>query len=317
MTPNQDLQKDMPVTDTAMALDGLAPFLKESKPAIQNTSLPTAINRALMTDISFAREIAEAAGVNLAEHAGIVNEARTDAARGTLFGASYCMLDGRYRSMDEALAKLAPEGVLELAAGHSPRGIATAGTYSLYVETDLADLVAQKREIVEALKPDRDPSQHIIRPLNALHGSDLIAAGALFEEKNISNIALTHEGLFFYLTRDEQKVMRDNVAAFLKQFSPNGAWVSPDFVYDARLDEETTVMRATYERSAGRPWTTFSTDDEIREFMRDGGLKVEFLGNDHLVGMLESARRSGATNPDHVSRWLRECRVAVVRLVGP
>jgi O-methyltransferase involved in polyketide biosynthesis len=285
-------------------------------PSIQNTSLPTAINRALMTDLPFAREIAEAAGENLAAYAAVVQEARELAAQGTLFGASYCMLDGRYRSMDEALLKLAPEGVLELAAGHSPRGLSSAHQRLLYVETDLAELLAQKREIVEALKPDRDLSCHVLRPLNALNRSEMFLAGALFEDRSISNLAVMHEGLFFYLNRSEQIIMRDNVAAFLKQFSPRGYWASPDFVYDARLDDETIAMRESFERAAGRRWTTFTSDDEIRDFMREGGLKVEFLPNHHLAGTLESERRTGVRNREHVTKWLRECRVAVVTLEG-
>src|SRR5579863_9870452 len=61
------------------------------------------------------------------------------------------VFEARFLAVSQAIAEKGATQVLELAAGLSPRGMDLARQGMMYVETDLAESMTRKREVVTAL----------------------------------------------------------------------------------------------------------------------------------------------------------------------
>ena len=284
--------------------------------AISNTAAPTNVNRALCTEIPYAKEILrELEGSSATDtYAPHLEKLKQDVSQGSLCAAGYIILEARYLSLNDALKSFNPSGVLELGAGFLPRGLISSSEYSLYLETDVGPIISRKLPVVDTLHPNRNQNIHKLLELDMLNKNDMDRAGAIFKNAGINNLAVIHEGVFYYFDRDEQKQARDNIALFLERFSPSGTWITPDFPYSFDLDSECLAVRGEYERSAGKPWSTFTTDEDISAFLKEGGLNVELLDNSYLLGATSTERILGITNQDHVRKWLKQVRAAIVTL---
>lgn len=108
------------------------------------TALIPAFSRGEYTSIPYAKEMLaflRSRGATLSEGPWSDEAARAFAP----------VFDARFRAVSRLVAEKGATQVLELAAGLSPRGMELASQGTVYVETDLPESTARKREIVTAV----------------------------------------------------------------------------------------------------------------------------------------------------------------------
>jgi O-methyltransferase involved in polyketide biosynthesis len=140
------------------------------------------------------------------------------------------MLLARHRAIDRLLEQEIAAGrvgqVIEIAAGLSGRSCRFARRFSdvRYVETDLPDMAARKRRLLDAAGL-RGPN-HEVRTVDALaHAgpTSLDAVAAVLDASR--GLAIISEGLLSYLRRDDVLALWRRVAATLRRF-PHGIYLS-------------------------------------------------------------------------------------------
>ena len=234
--------------------------------------------------------------------------------------AKFSILEGRYLSTNTAISQLGyGVPILELASGLSTRGLHIGGESSVYLETDLEEILNQKKQITENIRSKegrKNPPNHIFRPLNALDYDSLQSMGKLIQKVDpTSPIAIIHEGLFMYFDSTEQEHLRDNIYKFLSEFSPTGAWITPDFSYRDTNNPSKIIeaIKRRVTKKTGREMNLFSTDLECQDFLDRGGLKISYLPNDNVVKYL-SCIKKGKISINHVLKEAQNYKVAYITL---
>ena len=215
--------------------------------------------------------------------------------------AKASILEGRYLSTNDAINRLGPCNVLELACGVSPRGLqftvpGSPRDQALYAETDLFKMLETKKEIVASIRKQEGEEvspNHYFMQMNALHRWQMKPVGELLSEKGHDNpVAIVHEGLLMYLNSCERARLRDNIASFLREYSPNGAWITTDMAPRSAFRKNILlqIISDKIAKKTGRKFSGFKSDEEALDFVSEGGLKGEFLPNDHLLDRLSCSK---------------------------
>ena len=132
----------------------------------------------------------------------------------------------RYWSIDQLLQQAGNKNMLELSSGYSFRGLALcakdAGIH--YIDTDLPDVVATKRDLMAQLQLGNDlQSPFELLPLNAL---DEPAFRRVVEKFGAGPLGIVNEGLLMYLNLEEKRRLCRTIHAVLKQ--RGGCWITAD-----------------------------------------------------------------------------------------
>jgi O-methyltransferase involved in polyketide biosynthesis len=140
------------------------------------------------------------------------------------------MLVARHRALDGLLEREIATGhigqVVEMAAGLSGRGWRFARRFPdlRYVETDLPDMAAYKRRVLDGAGL-RGPN-HDVRPLDALASDGPTSLAAVAAQLDPARgLAIVTEGLLSYLARDAVLALWRRVATTLGRF-PHGCYLS-------------------------------------------------------------------------------------------
>src|SRR5258708_14995427 len=122
------------------------------------------------TDIPYCRQIAEmcdAEEVSRTFNAGFIANHRA-------------YIELRFKSLNAFIHHLGFRQVLEFAGGVAPRGLILSEDPSmLIVETDLPELLQEKRVIVKALVPLSERTNYHLHPANVLHTEEVCKAAGL------------------------------------------------------------------------------------------------------------------------------------------
>lgn len=130
----------------------------------------------------------------------------------------------RARSIDEALRMRNATRVLELAAGLSMRGLATAEQDGMvYVDTDLPEMAATKAALITQLHPATLGGELRVQALDAL---DATAFRAMVGTIPSGMLAIVHEGLLMYLSDEEKARLASHVRTALLE--RGGWWMTAD-----------------------------------------------------------------------------------------
>lgn len=188
----------------------------------------------------------------------------------------------RYKSIREAIRESGATQVLELASGLSLRGLAmTRDPAITYVESDLGELNEEKRSLVAELRREYElPSHgnlHLVTA-NAVERSQIRAAAEPFRHGR--PIAVVHEGLLQYLSRDEMQAVALNIRELLAEFG--GLWITPDFSLKEdveRVPEQQRRFRAVVARATERPMynNAFVDNEHLLAFFEGLGLDARVL----------------------------------------
>lgn len=290
---------------------------------ISQTAILCADARALCTDMPFVKEVFEEVSENSeGRMSGLMSHWMRKVFLRVPFlkskVAKVSLLEGRYYANNEAIARFFDDDtpILEIAAGLSPRALHLSGTRT-YLETDLQDLIDQKARISGAVlkRLGRQASTTLNRlALNALDYDQLRAAAqSIRAVEPTKPFVVLHEGLTMYFDDGEQAQFRDNMRKLLKEENPNGAWITTDF---SLRDSNKSVLRhmmSKLEKNTGRSFNYFESDAEVSAFLKHGGLKVQFIANEHIARSLSCIRKIGLAEKD-VLAHAHEYRAAIITL---
>lgn len=150
----------------------------------------------------------------------------------------------RYWSIDQLLRTTSNTHILELSSGFSFRGIdlcnRNAGIH--YIDTDLPELVATKRQMIDQLQLDKNlQGMFDLLPLNAM---DETAFHNTVQRFGAGPLNIINEGLLMYLNAEEKKRLCRTIHDILHEYG--GYWITAD-VYVKRSSE----MRAELPQSKG------------------------------------------------------------------
>jgi hypothetical protein len=188
----------------------------------------------------------------------------------------------RYKSIRATLRNLGATQVLELASGLSLRGLSMTQERAItYVESDLADLTAEKVLLVDALRRQyvlADHGNHHLVSANALNLNELQSATQSFRRDQ--PVAVVHEGLLQYLSPTEMATVARNIRALLDEFG--GVWITPDFSFRQTVQDVTEQQkrfRRVVAAATDRAMYNNAFDDEaqLRTFLGGLGLRARVL----------------------------------------
>ena len=171
------------------------------------------------TNIPFAREVAE-----LLEYP---NKYIPDfKKRDYTFWASTIGLENRYWSIDQLLNDLAIKNILELSSGYSFRSLEYTQQKAVhYIDTDLPDVIATKKEFMNSLKKDKLNTKGKLEllPLNALDKNNFLEIIGHFPQ---GEVAIVNEGLLTYLVKQEKEKLCSIIHDILME--RGGYWITAD-----------------------------------------------------------------------------------------
>ena len=229
------------------------------------TALIPAFARGYYTSIPWAKEMLEflrSRGAALSDGPWSEDTARAYAP----------VFESRFLAVTRAIAERGATQVLELAAGLSPRGMDLAGQGIVYVETDLEESMARKREIVSAILGSVPENLHLC-VANAIDRSQLVECCSHFATGR--PVAVTTEGLLRYLTFEEKAMVARNVHAILERYG--GWWITPDVHLRRLTRQQTEEYRKQERETLGRSLDAnyFEDLDHALRFFEGLGFAVE------------------------------------------
>ena len=197
----------------------------------------------------------------------------------------------RFKSLNAFIRRLGFRQVLEFAAGVAPRGLILSEDPSMMiVETDLPELLEEKRSIVKALIPLSQRTKYHLHSANVLHTEEIWNAAGFFEREPIT---VVHEGLFQFLTLSERKQVAENVRSLLKLFG--GAWITSDVVIRESFErfypdtkQTSTLKRVTEVTGRSIAEDAFIDWEAATSFFNEEGFAVERLKQIDFVPEIRS-----------------------------
>jgi O-methyltransferase involved in polyketide biosynthesis len=194
------------------------------------------------TRIPFAREVAE-----LLEYpnAYIPDFKKRDL---TFWGAT-THLESRYWSIDQLLKDLTIKNILELSSGYSFRSLEYTRKKGVhYIDTDLPDVIATKKKLINSLRNDgfNTDGKLELLPLNALDKDNFHKIIGHFAQ---GEVAIVNEGLLTYLDKQEKEKLCSIIHDILME--RGGCWITADIYLKNK-----------------QPKLGFKYDDEKKEFYK-------------------------------------------------
>ena len=237
-----------------------------------NTISPSAKSLLLMkglTPLPFAKE----AAILISEGE---NYTPTYEDKDLLFCLRTAHFEGRYLSINQLLEGLDIKNILELSSGFSFRGLAEVQEKDVYyIDTDLPDLIEQKKAMLEALKGKNFHQKGTLEvlPLNALDEGAFLGIVSKFPQ---GPLAIVNEGLLMYLEMDEKEKLASIIHKTLKE--RGGYWITADIYIRDKVLGENVEMKDNLEKFLQQHRVEekkFESFEEAREFFDKCGFEVE------------------------------------------
>ncbi len=232
---------------------------------VSETALVPAFARGEYTEIPWAKEMLAV----LRERGAALSDGPWSADAARKYAAYF---EARFRAVNHVLEELGATQVLELAAGFSPRGIDFARRGVAYVEADLADSVALKREVVTAILGSVPEGLHLCAA-SVIDREQLLACCSAFVAGRPA--AVTTEGLLRYLTFEEKTNLAANVHEILRRYG--GWWVTPDIHLRSWAQRQNPADHQSELETLGRDLHAnyFGDLDHAQEFFEGCGFAVD------------------------------------------
>jgi O-methyltransferase involved in polyketide biosynthesis len=265
------------------------------------TALIPAFARGESTDIPWAKEVLACLRAK-----GSVLSDGPWSHRATHDYASF--FESRFKAVNRILEEHGAAQILELAAGLSPRGMDMAQRDVVYVEADLAESIALKREVVTAVL-GQVPANLFLCAANVVDRSEFLGCCSVFTNRPV---AVTTEGLLRYLTFGEKTQLAANVRDLLSRYG--GIWITTDIhLRQWAQGHRGPVNRETETERLGRNLDPnyFDDIDHARTFFERCGFQVE--SRPLLEGIRERVV-SLPHAPDELVSELNDRRIFILRL---
>lgn len=254
---------------------------------ISKTAWAIAKIRADFTNIPFSKNMwAELSKIH--KKNSIINSLQKIAYKVPPLKKRFCGQEIRYQSTNYALKKENFSQILELATGFSTRGLTSASKYEFYLETDLPKIINLKEKLSKNIKNE---PKLIFSSLNPLNYNELCKVGnKFFKNSKNKKVAIIQEGLITYFNQKEQEKIRNNISAFLKEYCPKGAWITPDFSYRKKGGLFGFILKII-EIILKRKYNFFENHSKIQIFLEKGGLKGTVLDNSSILKNLSCLKK--------------------------
>jgi hypothetical protein len=226
---------------------------------ISRTAFMTSLARQF-TDIPYSKELADLVTAQRVTYLPVI-------------------LEARYKAINRISSEYQITQFLELASGFLPRGLEfTSDSKVTFVESDLPEIIEQKRQMVE-----------LIGDRQNLHFTDIDAVALpnqlLNKTENIFKpdqpVLISCEGFLLFLGKEEKRQVCLNIKEMLERHG--GVWLTPDFTstigmsptkvndsgFNQTLDSLKTLITKTLSENA------FQTSEEAREFVIELGFKLK------------------------------------------
>ena len=221
------------------------------------------------TNIPFAREAAE-----LMEFPNKYTPDFTK--RDFAFWAVVYHFEYRYLSIDHLLKDLNIKNILELSSGYSFRSLAYAkqkGVY--YIDTDLPEVIAFKKDFVENLKRDRldIEGQMELIPLNVLDKTNFHEIINHFPQ---GEVIIVNEGLLTYLDKQEKEKLCSIIHEVL--IERGGYWITADIYLKNRqpgLGNKFGEKIKKFHEQHDTEGNSFESFKEAETFFKDMGFVID------------------------------------------
>ena len=142
------------------------------------------------------------------------------------FWARVLHFESRYKSINQLLASLPIQNILEISSGFSFRGLSSVLNKEVYyIDTDLPEVIATKLSLLEDLLP-YDAIPHGELETLALNALDEAAFTVIADHFPKGEVVIVNEGLLVYLNMDEKRKLCHNIRKVLRQRS--GYWITAD-----------------------------------------------------------------------------------------
>ena len=223
------------------------------------------------SDIPFAAEVAKRIGAEEAFE-GILREHHLERDKLTFYAP---MFEARYKSITQLISKSGASQVLELASGYSLRGLDLTQQGTLrYVETDLPNVIATKRALIEDLGLQPSP-RHAVVSADALDLEEVRSAAASLDPKE--RLTILCEGLVMYLSKTETEKLATNIHTMLRA---GGSWICPDFTFRSEMKDLAPERLRLREAVTGVTQrqvdaSAFEDADDLNAFLHRMGFDVQ------------------------------------------
>ena len=157
------------------------------------------------------------------------------------FSARVVHFENRYWSIDQLLQDLPIKNILEISAGFSFRGLAAVAQDGIhYIDTDLPEVTASKKRIIEAIHPQpiNPKSKYEVLSLNVLDKREFDKIVSRFPSGE--PIVIVNEGLLMYLSTAEKKRLCGIIRKILNQ--QGGYWITADIYIKGRVNNPDMQM---------------------------------------------------------------------------
>ena len=237
-----------------------------------------------LTNIPFAREAAELM-IKPYQYKTYYNKKEVG------FWAKVVHFEKRYWSIDQLLNDLSVQNILELSSGFSFRGLDTIrNNQYYYIDTDLPDVIEQKKEFINTLQKEIDfPINNLeTLTLNALDENEFSEIVNHFPE---GEIVIVNEGLLMYLDINEKEKLCSNIREILKE--RGGYWITADIYI--KNDNNRTMKK-------DEQWNKFFEQHKIEKNKFDSFAEAEsfFKRNGFIIDKEASPDRSKLSSLQHL-----------------
>ena len=142
--------------------------------------------------------------------------------------------ENRYWSVDQLLSQLQINNIIELSSGYSFRGLdAVKGSKIHYIDTDLLNVIEQKKEMLPALLAGNGELQGTLKMV-ALNALDEIEFNAIIDSFPDGPVVIVNEGLLMYLSNTEKENLCKIIYKVLQK--RGGYWITADIYIKATLE---------------------------------------------------------------------------------
>jgi O-methyltransferase involved in polyketide biosynthesis len=184
--------------------------------------------------------------------------------------------ESRYWSIDQLLKDLAIVNILELSSGYSFRSLDyTQQKRVHYIDTDLPDVIAAKKEFISSLIKDEFKADGKLEllPLNALDESKFHDIVGHFPP---GEVAIVNEGLLTYLDNQEKKKLCSVIHDILME--RGGYWITADIYIknkQPRLGFILNKEMIEFNEQQNTEDKSFESFKEAEMFFNDMGFVIE------------------------------------------
>jgi hypothetical protein len=221
------------------------------------------------TNIPFAREAAE----QLVYPNKYIPDFKK---RDFTFWASTIHFENRYWSINQLLKDLTIKNILELSSGYSFRSLEYTQQKGVhYIDTDLPDVIATKREFINSLEKDGFDTNGKLEllPLNVLDEEKFLEITGHFPQ---GEVVIVNEGLLTYLAKQEKEKLCSIIHDIL--IERGGYWITADIYLKNKqpnLGLKFNDKIKEFNEQQNTEDNSFESFEEAEMFFKDMGFVID------------------------------------------